>query len=108
MLRFLFVCVSDDYVFYLDPHLVRPCVKPEQKNFNPRNFHCAFPKKMPLEDIDPSLAVGFYCKDRAAVDEFCDRAAEISQRVQCSVFHVEREAPHYSDAEESDDEFVVL
>lgn len=66
-----FSCYSlDNDVIYLDPHIVRPSLKPE--NFSAEEFHCTVPLRMPFSNMDPSLILGFYCKDETDFDSLCD------------------------------------
>ncbi len=49
-------------VFYLDPHFVRPFAD-VTPGCATGSFHYAQPtRRMSLADIDPSLALGFYCQ----------------------------------------------
>ncbi|MCI12465.1 cysteine protease ATG4-like [Trifolium medium] len=34
---------------------------------------------MPLDSIDPSLAIGFYCRDKDDFDDFCSRASKLAE-----------------------------
>jgi len=58
---------QDNDVIYLDPHVVQDAVKPTA-TFNPalfETYHCKIPLKMPLSNIDPTLAIGllFHSKE---------------------------------------------
>jgi len=33
-----------------------------------------------LDQIDPSLAIGFYCRDKDDFDDFCSRASELVEK----------------------------
>lgn len=43
-----------------------------------RSFHCDKVKKLPLSGLDPSMLLGFLCRDQAEFDDFCDRVARVS------------------------------
>lgn len=34
---------------------------------------------VPLESLDPSLALGFYCRDKADFDDLCHRASTLAE-----------------------------
>jgi len=72
-----FVALQDDFVFYLDPHTIQPMipmsvntitVENQSENngdrFSTQSFHCTTPQKMHLSNLDPSLALGFYCTNK--------------------------------------------
>jgi cysteine protease ATG4 len=40
------------------------------KDFNSETFHCTTPKRLSWDDLDPSLALGFYCRNQAEFLEF--------------------------------------
>ncbi|KAI3816597.1 hypothetical protein L1987_16300 [Smallanthus sonchifolius] len=74
------VGVQDDKAFYLDPHEVQQAVNINKDNLeaDTSSYHCNVVRQIPLESIDPSLAIGFYCRDKDDFDEFCSRASELA------------------------------
>jgi cysteine protease ATG4 len=42
-----------------------------------RTFHCEKVKKMPLSGLDPSMLLGFLCRDEAEFEDFCERAVKV-------------------------------
>ncbi|KAJ9554395.1 hypothetical protein OSB04_018440 [Centaurea solstitialis] len=94
--------VQDDKVFYLDPHevqqasftlgflfrstLVTCCfvclqavnISKDNLEADTSSYHCNVVRQIPLESIDPSLAIGFYCRDKEDFDDFCLRASELA------------------------------
>ncbi|PWA54324.1 cysteine protease ATG4B [Artemisia annua] len=72
--------VQDDKVFYLDPHEVQQAVNISKDNLeaDTSSYHCNVIRQIPLESIDPSLAIGFYCRDKDDFDDFCLRASELA------------------------------
>ncbi|KAK9063671.1 hypothetical protein SSX86_017542 [Deinandra increscens subsp. villosa] len=72
--------VQDDKVFYLDPHDVQQTVNISKHNLeaDTSSYHCNVIRQIPLESIDPSLAIGFYCRDKDDFDDFCSRASELA------------------------------
>eukprot|EP01132_Coremiostelium_polycephalum_P000590 gene590-736_t len=73
---FYFVGYQDEQIIYLDPHFVHETVNPNDPNF-PETYHYCVPQKMPFSQLDPSLAIGFYCRDRHDFNDFCFRMSEI-------------------------------
>lgn len=41
------------------------------------SYHCSTVRDLALDLIDPSLAIGFYCRDKDDFDDFCSRATEL-------------------------------
>ena len=41
-----FVGMQDDYVFYLDPHMVQPFVDTGKKDFDTSSYRTMYPQKM--------------------------------------------------------------
>jgi len=42
-----------------------------------RTFHCERVRKMPLSGLDPSMLVGFLCRDEADYQDFRRRVADV-------------------------------
>ncbi|WOH13293.1 hypothetical protein DCAR_0832802 [Daucus carota subsp. sativus] len=74
------VAVQDDNAFYLDPHEVKQVVDITQDNLeaDTSSYHCNIIRQISLELIDPSLAIGFYCRDKDDFDNFCSRASDLA------------------------------
>ncbi|KAL4574358.1 hypothetical protein LXL04_021187 [Taraxacum kok-saghyz] len=72
--------VQDDKAFYLDPHEVQQAVNISKDNLeaDTSSYHCNVVRQIPLESIDPSLAIGFYCRDKDDFEDFCSRASELA------------------------------
>ncbi|KAL5476153.1 hypothetical protein EMCRGX_G026065 [Ephydatia muelleri] len=67
----------DDYLFYLDPHVTQPTVHLSEDGSIPdETYHCAEPLRMRLSELDPSVALGFFCKDEADFDDLVTRLRE--------------------------------
>ncbi|KAL2553288.1 Cysteine protease ATG4a [Forsythia ovata] len=73
------VGVQDENAFYLDPHEVQQVVDIKRDNVDAdtSSYHSNVVRHIPLDSIDPSLAIGFYCKDKSDFDDFCARALEL-------------------------------
>ncbi|KAJ4834457.1 hypothetical protein Tsubulata_007911, partial [Turnera subulata] len=77
---FYIIGVQDDDVLYLDPHEVQPVVnvKRDDLEADTSSYHCDVPRRIPLDSIDPSLALGFYCRDKDDFDKFCSLATKLA------------------------------
>ncbi|KAK6128399.1 hypothetical protein DH2020_037875 [Rehmannia glutinosa] len=76
------VGVQDEKAFYLDPHEVQQVVdiKRDVVDLDTSSYHCNVVRHIPLDSIDSSLAIGFYCRDKSDFDDFCVRASELIDR----------------------------
>ncbi|XWS44545.1 hypothetical protein CRYUN_Cryun15aG0055200 [Craigia yunnanensis] len=74
------VGVQDENVFYLDPHEVQPVVNLSWDNLeaDTSSYHCDTIRHIPLDSIDPSLAIGFLCREKDDFDDFCSRAYKLA------------------------------
>ncbi|VVB03319.1 unnamed protein product [Arabis nemorensis] len=75
------VGVQEDKGFYLDPHDVQQVVtvNKETPDVDTSSYHCNVLRYVPLESLDPSLALGFYCRDKDDFDDFCHRALKLTE-----------------------------
>ncbi|XP_027350376.1 cysteine protease ATG4-like isoform X2 [Abrus precatorius] len=74
--------VQNEKAFYLDPHDVQPVVNISGDTREPNStssYHCNVIRHMLLDSIDPSLAIGFYCRDKDDFDDFCSRASKLAE-----------------------------
>ncbi|CAA2967602.1 cysteine protease ATG4-like isoform X2 [Olea europaea subsp. europaea] len=73
------VGVQDEKAFYLDPHEVQQVlnIKLDNVDIDTSSYHCNVVRHMPLDSVDPSLAIGFYCRDKNDFDDFCLRTSEL-------------------------------
>eukprot|EP00250_Pteridium_aquilinum_P006376 c16316_g2_i1 orf=1045-1908(+) len=76
------VGVQGDQVFYLDPHQVQQVclVSPDNPKADTSTYHCSNVRRMALSAIDPSLALGFYCRDQEDFEDFCERAVKLERQ----------------------------
>ncbi|EEF33181.1 Cysteine protease ATG4B, putative [Ricinus communis] len=74
------VGVQDDNAFYLDPHEVQSVVNIGRDDIeaDTSSYHSDIVRHIPLHSIDPSLAIGFYCRDKDDFDEFCLLASKLA------------------------------
>ncbi|WZY91687.1 cysteine protease ATG4a isoform X1 [Brassica napus] len=76
------VGVQEDNGFYLDPHDVQQVVTVNKETLDvvdTSSYHCNVLRYVPLESLDPSLALGFYCRDKADFDDLCHRASTLAE-----------------------------
>ncbi|XP_050365854.1 cysteine protease ATG4-like [Argentina anserina] len=77
--------VQDENALYLDPHDVQPVVNLSRNGAEvvdgdaTSSYHCNVIRLIPLVAVDPSLAIGFYCRDRDDFDDFCLRASKLAE-----------------------------
>ncbi|KAL8130218.1 hypothetical protein V2J09_019373 [Rumex salicifolius] len=71
--------VQDGQAFYLDPHEAQPVakIKTDDLEADSSSYHCNVVRHFPLESVDPSLAIGFYCRDKEDFDDLCLRASKL-------------------------------
>eukprot|EP01089_Gocevia_fonbrunei_P007615 TRINITY_DN1882_c0_g1_i1.p1 TRINITY_DN1882_c0_g1~~TRINITY_DN1882_c0_g1_i1.p1 ORF type:complete len:375 (+),score=71.38 TRINITY_DN1882_c0_g1_i1:286-1410(+) len=88
---FYFVAVQDEDVLYLDPHVLQPLENSEEGVMP--SYHCGIPKRMKLSDIDPSLALAFYCRTKEDFDDFCERSKDMNA-IQ-TIYNISEKTPGY-------------
>ena len=134
-----FIGVQDAMLFYLDPHTVQKSVSLvgeaslargstlAAKHAIASSYHCASIQSIPVRDIDPSMALGFYIESRKSLDHFWEQAKQFSQPATLAaqaagslgldassssssssmplypVFHVAEVSPQYSFDDSDDD-----
>ncbi|OAY71055.1 Cysteine protease ATG4B [Ananas comosus] len=76
------VGIQDDRALYLDPHEVQLAVSVERDTLeaDTSSYHCSTVRHLPLDQIDSSLAIGFYCRDKDDFDDFCSHASELGEK----------------------------
>ncbi|KIJ45041.1 hypothetical protein M422DRAFT_46858 [Sphaerobolus stellatus SS14] len=65
-----------------------------------RTFHCDRVRKLPLSGLDPSMLLGFLCKDEADYQDFRNRVATLCKNYK-PIFSIQAEPPSWGDG--SDD-----
>ncbi|KAJ8310684.1 hypothetical protein KUTeg_012549 [Tegillarca granosa] len=59
------------FVGYIDPHTTQLTVNLDDKSPSDNSYHCPYPCSMNIMDLDPSIAVGFYCGTEEEFDDLC-------------------------------------
>ncbi|KAG7456610.1 hypothetical protein MATL_G00237570 [Megalops atlanticus] len=87
-------------LIYLDPHTTQPAVEPGEGGPVPdHSFHCQHPPcRMHICELDPSVAVGFFCQTEEDFDDWCVRIRKMSfSRDRLSMFElVDTQPVHYA------------
>jgi len=74
-----FVGYQDEHLIFLDPHIVQESMQPNAL-FSDESYHCSVPQKIHISEVDPSLAIGFYCHTKEDFENFCSAIIEMSKR----------------------------
>ncbi|XP_038858947.1 cysteine protease ATG4B isoform X1 [Salvelinus namaycush] len=75
-----FIGYVGEELIYLDPHTTQPAVEPcEDSQVPDDTYHCQHPPcRMHICEIDPSIAVGFFCRTEDDFDDWCMRFRKLS------------------------------
>lgn len=143
--RWFYGALSDgSKIFGLDPHTVQTAPKRRTAVMNGkqasivelsdeylRSVHTTYPEVFSLSKMDPSIALGFYCRDRNDLEELFSslNAWKVSHPKAPDLFNIAERMPNYSinpstsfgaspdevnnsvmesDNDEDDDEFIML
>ncbi|XP_067280852.1 cysteine protease ATG4A [Pseudorasbora parva] len=73
-LAYYFIGFIDDELIYLDPHTTQQAVDFESGSaVDDQSYHCQrTPHRMKITSLDPSVALGFFCKNEEDFDSWCD------------------------------------
>ncbi|XP_052444707.1 cysteine protease ATG4A-like isoform X2 [Carassius gibelio] len=73
-LAYYFIGFIDDELIYLDPHTTQQAVDTESgSSVDDQSYHCQrTPHRMKITSLDPSVALGFFCKSEEDFDSWCD------------------------------------
>lgn len=63
-------CVANDLV-YLDPHTNQLFVDLEEPEADDSSYHCSRASRMDISQLDPSIALCFYCDTEEEFDNWC-------------------------------------
>ncbi|XP_071888121.1 cysteine protease ATG4A-like, partial [Anas platyrhynchos] len=91
--------VIEDELIYLDPHTTQSFVDSEENGtVDDESFHCQeAPHRMKIMNLDPSVALGFFCKEECDFDNRCSLVQkEILKQQSLRVFElVQKHPPHW-------------
>ncbi|KAH0511904.1 Cysteine protease ATG4A [Microtus ochrogaster] len=65
--------IASDELIFLDPHTTQTFVDTEESGIvDDQTFHCLqSPQRMSILNLDPSVALGFFCKEEKDFDNWC-------------------------------------
>uniref|UniRef100_A0A7N5KPX9 Cysteine protease n=1 Tax=Ailuropoda melanoleuca TaxID=9646 RepID=A0A7N5KPX9_AILME len=74
-----FIGYAGEELIYLDPHTTQPAVELTDSCFiADESFHCRHPpSRMSIGELDPSIAVGFFCKTEDDFDDWCQQVRQV-------------------------------
>lgn len=97
---------ADEDIIYLDPHSTQLFIDLDLEELEQRwsadvklspidsTYHCACPEKMPLDKLDPSLALCFYFHTEAEFDEWCQISTDLLiKSEQAPMFEITKSRP---------------
>ena len=66
---------QDENIFYLDPHTTQQTVTTPHGSLRipDKTFHTTHVESMHFSELDPSLAIGFFCETEAVFDDLLDQ-----------------------------------
>uniref|UniRef100_A0A8D0B4G1 Cysteine protease n=1 Tax=Salvator merianae TaxID=96440 RepID=A0A8D0B4G1_SALMN len=75
-----FIGYVGEELIYLDPHTTQPAVEPMGICHIPdESFHCQHPPcRMNIAELDPSIAVGFFCNKEEDFNDWCQQIKKMS------------------------------
>uniref|UniRef100_A0A8C1BWV9 Cysteine protease n=1 Tax=Cyprinus carpio carpio TaxID=630221 RepID=A0A8C1BWV9_CYPCA len=78
-LAYYFIGFIDDELIYLDPHTTQQAVDTESGSaVDDQSYHCQrTPHRMKITSLDPSVALGFFCKSEEDFDSWCDLVQQV-------------------------------
>ena len=91
-------------IYGLDPHTVQVAPRRDPTRYGALHLSseyqhscsCPAPSEMELKRIDPSLALGFYCKDRNDFDQLCFSLQRLKRQDEPELFSIADISPDYS------------
>ncbi|TRY60035.1 hypothetical protein DNTS_010082, partial [Danionella cerebrum] len=98
-LAYYFIGFIEDELIYLDPHTTQPAVDTDSGSaVDDLSFHCQrTPHRMKITSLDPSVALGFFCKREQDFDDWCHLVQlELLKKRNLRMFElVEKHPPHW-------------
>lgn len=75
-----FIGYQQEKLLAIDPHHSQRVVDTTAEDFPLDTYHTGNVRKMAFHSMDPSCAIGFYLRDRHALDEFCRTITMFGER----------------------------
>ncbi|XP_074004457.1 cysteine protease ATG4A isoform X4 [Numenius arquata] len=96
---YYFIGFLGNELIYLDPHTTQSFVDWEENGtVDDESFHCQqAPHRMKIMNLDPSVALGFFCKEECDFDNWCSLVQkEILKQQSLRMFElVQKHPPHW-------------
>lgn len=96
---YYFIGFSGDELIYLDPHTTQTVVDTEEAGtVQDQTYHCQKnPNRMKIMNLDPSVALGFFCIEEADFDNWCTTVEkEILKKQSLRMFELApKHPPHW-------------
>ncbi|XP_064933996.1 cysteine protease ATG4A isoform X2 [Columba livia] len=96
---YYFIGFLGNELIYLDPHTTQSFVDSEENGtVDDESFHCQqAPHRMKIMNLDPSVALGFFCKEECDFDNWCSLVQkEILKQQSLRMFElVQKHPPHW-------------
>jgi len=92
-----FIGFNHDRLLYLDPHTTQPAIEPERYSSIPDDsYHCMYPCFMNFSELDPSIALGFYCHTESDLDDWHNAVKElVIDREKRPMFEITEKRPNH-------------
>ncbi|KAK3093883.1 hypothetical protein FSP39_021420 [Pinctada imbricata] len=113
-----FVGYTGNKVVYLDPHTTQPFEDLDVPSTSDEHYHIPYPCMMNISELDPSVALGFYCSTEEEFNDLCltiQKFIILSSRTPMFELHKERPShwPKYESynrqaSGQSGNEFTVV
>ncbi|XP_028839401.1 cysteine protease ATG4A isoform X1 [Denticeps clupeoides] len=88
-LAYYFIGLIGEELIYLDPHTTQSALDAEQGSYvDDLGYHCQrSPHRMKITSLDPSVALGFFCKTEEDFDSWCDLVQKVGLllRLRCDL-----------------------
>nr|XP_015206981.1 PREDICTED: cysteine protease ATG4A [Lepisosteus oculatus] len=98
-LAYYFIGFIGEELIYLDPHTTQTAVEPEEGgSVDDQSYHSQrTPRRMKVMNLDPSVALGFFCKEEEDFDTWCSGVQkDILKNRSLRMFElVEKHPPHW-------------
>ncbi|XP_029557399.1 cysteine protease ATG4A [Salmo trutta] len=98
-LAYYFIGFVGEELIYLDPHTTQSAVESEAgSGVDDQSYHCLrSPRRMKITNLDPSVALGFFCKSEDDFDSWCNLIQqEMQMKRNLRMFElVENHPPHW-------------
>ncbi|XP_033637563.1 cysteine protease ATG4B-like isoform X2 [Asterias rubens] len=92
-----FIGFVGDELVYLDPHTTQPSTSTDKWGFlQDEGYHCEHACRMSIHNLDPSIALGYYCQDEADFQAWCrDIQQVIKEQDMSPMFELTEERPSH-------------